>query len=898
MGAKRRTLWLRLSAAAIGAAVVFVLVYVGLSRHRNDLGTYLGLVAGLGAPAAGLITELLRRANNPPGSTLDKEELNQLADKLAQAVQDQWEKEAGERKLLAPKMRIQWRTPSAAMAGPAAAAVESTRFPPLPELDSVNEQSFRNGGDIGDLHAVYGGLGSGRLVIAGAPGSGKSGTAIWLILDALKHRDKVPEDKRLQVPVPVLFTIHDWEPTRQFEDWLIGQLQQTYLFLAGKAGRRKAAALIAAKKVDVILDGLDEITKELRPVALRALNEQVTNKFRVVVLARSAEMVSAASRQVLAEAAAVELQDIAPEDAADYLTKVQGDPMPAGWRNLVDLIESDPESDLARALGTPLALTLVRDTYGGEDDIVGDLVAASNAADYPMPGDDPVKRIIDRLLDRVLRAAYPPNPSLPYDLPTAEIAFLRIAVQMNQDPRTYDLEWWQLPEWSPRWRRIVPAALTAGITTWVGTALIFGFSNGFWLGFPVAGLVGAAVGVRGPGWERRGRPPWKTGRIRLREEFLWLVFLLALAGVLLAGFVGGLLGWHAFRNQVGTVWGILAGLAFSLPFGILSVLKGAADQGNTSFASPFTSWQSTRKYGRVLGFVFGLGGGLFSGILLGLTTWYLKERLLAAWRRQGEQVIIFGERVIKVITPVFLGPFAGLGWPLALGVLGGIFFGLVSGLVASTTFGTWASSVASVELAVRWRIPVRLMPFLKDAYKRGVLRTVGPVYQFRHSQLQDRLASGAYLKSANLTRRYLKDLNLEGADLRGADLEGADLRGANLSRAYLKGAYLKTTRLRSADLTGADLTGADLTGADLTRADLTGAWWSSRTPIPEGWERATDSGRLTRRTDFEPTEGSQLRVALLRHRFHRIISWPRRIPQGRSGSCRLPGRRPRKTPDE
>ena len=44
-------------------------------------------------------------------------------------------------------------------------------------------------------------------------------------------------------------------------------------------------------------------------------------------------------------------------------------------------------------------------------------------------------------------------------------------------------------------------------------------------------------------------------------------------------------------------------------------------------------------------------------------------------------------------------------------------------------------------LAVSDRTPVRLMRFLEDARSRNVLRTVGPIYQFRHARLQDRLAS-------------------------------------------------------------------------------------------------------------------------------------------------------------
>jgi hypothetical protein len=43
--------------------------------------------------------------------------------------------------------------------------------------------------------------------------------------------------------------------------------------------------------------------------------------------------------------------------------------------------------------------------------------------------------------------------------------------------------------------------------------------------------------------------------------------------------------------------------------------------------------------------------------------------------------------------------------------------------------------------AVRRHLPWRLMSFLADAHqKRGVLRQAGAVYQFRHVDLQRRLA--------------------------------------------------------------------------------------------------------------------------------------------------------------
>ena len=93
----------------------------------------------------------------------------------------------------------------------------------------------------------------------------------------------------------------------------------------------EAAELVKAAKIAVILDGLDEIAEELRPAALRALSQQAD--FRVVVLGRSDEMAAAAQQGFLQGAVALELQDVDPAAAADYLTRVQLDPPPPGGAN-------------------------------------------------------------------------------------------------------------------------------------------------------------------------------------------------------------------------------------------------------------------------------------------------------------------------------------------------------------------------------------------------------------------------------------------------------------------------------------------------------------------------------------------------------------------------------------
>jgi hypothetical protein len=98
--------------------------------------------------------------------------------------------------------------------------------------------------------------------------------------------------------------------------------------------------------------------------------------------------------------------------------------------------------------------------------------------------------------------------------------------------------------------------------------------------------------------------------------------------------------------------------------------------------------------------------------------------------------------VVGLALAVGLAILAGLKADLRLGlaVMAGLGVGLLAGLEDSAT---WPASLAFVQLAGRRRTPFQLMRFLNDAHERGVLRAIGPVYQFRHARLQDRLAGVA-----------------------------------------------------------------------------------------------------------------------------------------------------------
>ena len=153
--------------------------------------------------------------------------------------------------------------------------------------------------------------------------------------------------------------------------------------------------------------------------------------------------------------------------------------------------------------------------------------------------------------------------------------------------------------------------------------------------------------------------------------------------------------------------GIGAGLAGALAVGLS---RSAAD--DASPLTPRVSWRRDQAFALAVGLMLGLGLCLGVGLGLGLTFAFALESAAPTPAQVTGLVLV-------------------LVWLLV--------FGLVFGLVFRRT---WTVSLTFAQLALRWRTPVRLLRFLEDARQRDVLRTIGPVYQFRHARLQDHLATG------------------------------------------------------------------------------------------------------------------------------------------------------------
>ena len=178
----------------------------------------------------------------------------------------------------------------------------------------------------------------------------------------------------------------------------------------------------------------------------------------------------------------------------------------------------------------------------------------------------------------------------------------------------------------------------------------------------------------------------------------------AILGGLMVGLLAGLVVWLAVCLLVWLVVGLVPRLVGGLVGGL--AVGFAEDEGSPQ--GPRESWRSDQVFGIVAGLAFGLAFGLMVGLAFGLG----------------------------------YGLGSGFRTGLALGLTSGLGFGLPVGLVYGITSSvTWPTTLAWLELQRSRRIPpVGVMPFLDDARDRGVLRTIGAVYQFRHATLQDHLA--------------------------------------------------------------------------------------------------------------------------------------------------------------
>jgi hypothetical protein len=680
--------------AVLGTAVLSLvwILRLPLDRRTGAL-TVAGYVITLTLATITVLTALRTARRVAAPATVDA-----LAEAFASAVYGQWRQTADDRALSNPApLSIPWTLSPDPVAGPVIAAVgrpdSPPRYNPFPGHTRTTVDDLEGGGRRQELGRVFGGLSSGRLVVIGEPGSGKTSTGILLLLDILSYRDTLDDKQRSRVPVPILLNAQGWNPTRMsVVDWIAREMTLTYPLFQHRGGSAEAIQLLRSNdRVALLLDGFDELDEALRPSALVALGSA---PFRVVLLSRRAEMARAARTNWLVGAAVVALQPVEWREASDYLHDSLGGPKPIGWDQLVNAMETPSRALLSSGLFTPLVLTLIRDTYDGDDDVSTLLVV----------GQEDEMSLQQRTMARVLPAAYGSRhgttPSR-YDVQTAERVLTALATELHARQQQ-GFGWWEIAEWASKTPRVVAATLFFGIVfgaahVVVAIGQVPDFSVVFIPGFALGALLGALHGtvaslLRGP--------PRNVGRSDMK--------VLHIARSVTVGTVGGLLVGLAILGTTvlfDSVYGTLYGTLFGIGSGVglfLYTLFNPYDTAGSAPLRPQESWRSSRN----------------SGIWVGL----------AAGAAVGTQIFAVDR--------------------LHFGLPTGLFEGAAFGLAIFATFGlfgsrTWSADLAWCQFALSRRLPyVRIINFLHDAEERGVLRSVGSVYQFRHTLLQDQLTVG------------------------------------------------------------------------------------------------------------------------------------------------------------
>jgi hypothetical protein len=233
------------------------------------------------------------------------------------------------------------------------------------------------------------------------------------------------------------------------------------------------------------------------------------------------------------------------------------------------------------------------------------------------------------------------------------------------------------------------------LENWLGFGLAFGLTHGAALRFGGEAFEPSRVRLRARGGARRLRARFGP---RLMIGFVGGVGLGLMLGLVSAaglnpiglagfGFLGGLATGAGLGTLCGLGWGLAAGL--EAPIDVRSAVS-PADLLRTNRATvvvQFAGWGLVLGLAHLLVVTLKLGHVLPAGFLLDL-----------------------------VLGPVF---------GLAIGA-------------SLTAWGRWLV-FARVWLPLTGRLPWSVAGFLDDACRRGVLRQVGAVYQFRHARLQAHL---------------------------------------------------------------------------------------------------------------------------------------------------------------
>ncbi|MFD9482956.1 NACHT domain-containing protein [Streptomyces sp. NPDC059991] len=182
---------------------------------------------------------------------------------------------------------------------------------------------------------------------------------------------------------------------------------------------------------------------------------------------------------------------------------------------------------------------------------------------------------------------------------------------------------------------------------------------------------------------------------------------------------------------------------------VLTLVSAGAGTATPLWGSPYEDWRAIAVLGLIVATVAGLTGGIGFGLTVqtpDLATAVGPETVLAQDREASSAMTLMTGGVFLIVfgLPAALVTVTGGTDALSTAAFAMLYalVGAVLGALSRTSFVLFA--ITQRHLARRHGFPPDLMAFLSDAHSRGVLRQIGPVYQFRHVDLQRHLARDSF----------------------------------------------------------------------------------------------------------------------------------------------------------
>lgn len=653
---------------------------------------------------------------------------------LAAALRLQWKKEEQLRRVNDPRpLPVRWTVTSRARE-----AMPGTAGGPAADF------SDRFDGIANTFHRVE----SRRLVILGQAGAGKSVLVMKLAEELLSARES-------DMPLPVVVPASAWDPDEDLFDWVAGQLALNYSGLAvpvksATGGLTTLASTLVRAGVIPIVDGLDELPAARRGDALARLNAAGSD-VPLVLTSRPDEYLDAVAEtgRGLNAAMVVELLPLRLTETKAYLREATAATVAGRWDGVFARMDGEPNGLLARTLATPLMLWLARTVYERGTSDPGELLDDERFGDR--------ETIENHLLDAFVPAVYAKGRATDFDCTPAQaqrwLAYLASQVDRSGSP---DIAWWRLGRaalFSASIIRVCRALLLFNVWWWLALRVVRPYVHrhpGSSLPERVRGI--AFDGVFGRSAWPVVRPVLHAGKTLVQDAGLeslgiypWnslFSFELSLAALVVGvsaldatipatpqtpAFRPISLLWQAFKSAVSN--SVVAALVMLLPAAFeLQDQPWRLHQ----FLTASALWRAVPLFA-----VFGLTSvSATLSTALDVSRSASPREALRMDRRAGAVRTITDKALFTVPLYLWCGPTVAAAY-------GG--YAVVAAALDLSMGGVAAASreytEARVVLACGRLMPWRMMSFLLDAHRRGALRQVGAVYEFRHVRLRERLAA-------------------------------------------------------------------------------------------------------------------------------------------------------------